>query len=205
MRALLIHGMGRTPVSMLALAHSLRRAGIAPSQFGYVAAVESIDRIVGRLRNRLEAMPDGEYIIVGHSLGGLLPRIALAELAPGSPRPRRLIMLGTPNRSPRLARRFHGALWFRTLNGDAGRLLASPERMDAIPRTAVPITVIAGTGGPRWRWLPIGMEANDGLVTVDEARLGEAEEFIELPVLHPFMPYDRRVAELVRQRGIPRS
>jgi pimeloyl-ACP methyl ester carboxylesterase len=200
MRALLVHGMGRTPVSMMTLAHGLRRAGITPSQFGYSAAFESIERILGRLRQRLGAEADGEYVAVGHSLGGLLLRAAIADLAPGLPRPRRLVMIGTPNQSPRLARRFLGAFWFRAINGDAGRLLASPERMATIPTPALAYTIIAGTSGPRGSWSPFGDEVNDGLISVDEARLGGNEEFIELPILHPFMPYDRRVSRLVMER-----
>src|SRR5664279_2312967 len=133
MRALLVHGMGRTPVSMMTLASALRRAGMDTSQFGYSAAFESVEHIIGRLRLRLEREVDGEYVVIGHSLGGLLLRATLAGLAPGVPRPRRVVMIGTPNQSPRLARRFLGAFWFRAINGDAGRMLASPERMAAIP------------------------------------------------------------------------
>lgn len=200
MRALLVHGMGRTPVSMMTLAFSLRRAGVEPSQFGYSAAFESVERIVGRLRQRLERETDGDYLVIGHSLGGLLLRAAIADLAPEMPRPRRVVMIGTPNQSPRLARYFLGAFWFRAINGDAGRMLASPERMAAIPTAAVPFTIIAGTGGPCGSWSPFGDEANDGLVAVDETRMGGDEEFIELPILHPFMPYDRRVSRLVMER-----
>ena len=200
MRALLVHGMGRTPVSMMTLASSLRRAAIEPSQFGYSAAFESVARIVGRLRERLAREADGEYVVIGHSLGGLLLRAAIADLAPEVPRPRRVVMIGTPNQSPRLARHFLGAFWFRAINGDAGRMLASPERMAAIPTPEVPFTIIAGTSGPRGSWSPFGNEANDGLVAVAETRMGGDEEFIELPVLHPFMPYDRRVSRLVMER-----
>lgn len=200
MRALLVHGMGRTPVSMMTLAFSLRRAGIETSQFGYSAALESVDRIIGRLRQRLEREVDGEYVVIGHSLGGLLLRLTIANLAPEAPRPRRVVMIGTPNQSPRLARRFLGAFWFRAINGDAGRMLASPERMAAIPTPALCYTIIAGTSGPRGSWSPFGDEANDGLISVDEARMGGDEEFIELPILHPFMPYDRRVSRLVMER-----
>jgi hypothetical protein len=114
-------------------------------------------------------------------------------------------MLGTPNQSPRLARRFGGALWFRAINGDAGRMLASTERMESLPRPPVSYTVVAGTSGPRGSWSPFGDEVNDGLVAVSETRMGGDEEFIELPILHPFMPYDRRILRLVAERGATSS
>ncbi len=200
MRALLVHGMGRTPLSMSSLGRALRRADVESAQFGYSAALESVERIVSRLRGRLVAMAGDDVIAIGHSLGGLLLRSAIASLPPDVPRPVRVIMLGTPNHSPRLARRLAGALWFRAINGDAGRLLASEDRMMAIPIPPVPYTVVAGNNGPRGRWSPFGQDANDGLVAVSETRMGGDEEFIELPILHPFMPYDRRILRLVVER-----
>ena len=79
------------------------------------------EEIVGKLRDRLIAMAGDEYIVIGHSLGGILLRSAVATLPAGVRRPRRIIMLATPNHSPRLARRFGAALWYRAINGDAGQ------------------------------------------------------------------------------------
>ena len=45
MKVLLVHGMGRTPVSMLQLARGLRAAGTEVELFGYVSTVESLERI----------------------------------------------------------------------------------------------------------------------------------------------------------------
>ena len=112
-KVLLVHGMGRTPLSMWRLARTLRRAGLATEGFGYVAAWQPVSAIVDRLRARLEAMADGDYVVIGHSLGGLLLRAAVATLPRGVPRPQRIIMLATPNHSPRLARRFEHAWWYR--------------------------------------------------------------------------------------------
>jgi hypothetical protein len=200
MRILLVHGLGRTPLSMLRLASDLRRAGAEPWLFGYVPAVERFDRIVGRLQIRMQALAQTEYAAVGHSLGGLLLRAAVAGLAPGVRLPTHLVLLGTPNQAPCLALRVRGWPLFRIISGEAGRLLASPARMAALPVPAVPLTVIAGTAGPTSRWAPFGGQANDGMVAVNEARLGAHEEFIELPVWHAFMMNHPRVRQLVRER-----
>lgn len=190
---------------MSGLGRALRRAGVESALFGYIAALEPMDRIVVRLQERLVAMAGDDLIVIGHSLGGLLLRSAIASMPPGIPRPVRVIMLGTPNHSPRLARRFDRALWFRALNGDAGHLLASEERMNAIATPPVSYTVVAGTSGPRGSWSPFGQEPNDGLVAVSEARMGGDEEFIELPILHPFLTSDRRVLRLVVERCVTSS
>jgi hypothetical protein len=199
-RIVLVHGMGRTPLSMWRLARTLRQAGFATEQFGYFAASQSIDSIVTRLRARLEQM-SGDYIVVGHSLGGLLLRAAIGSLPPSARRPRRIIMLATPNHSPRLARRFERAWWYRLLNGDAGKLLADESRLDAIPAVDVPCTIIAGTRGINGRWSPFRGDANDGIVSIDEAQLAGADEWITLPLMHPFIMNDKRVREIVVERA----
>ncbi len=200
MKVLLVHGMGRTPLSMWRLARSLGRAGMATELFGYVAAWQPVDQIVNRLRTRIEAMADGDYVVVGHSLGGLLVRAAVAALPPGIRRPQRIILLATPNHSPRLARRFEHAWWYRMLNGDAGAMLAHESRMAAIPNVDVPCTMISGTRGISGRWSPFGDEQNDGVVAISETEMAGADEWISLPLWHPFIMNDARVRRLVEER-----
>lgn len=198
MRALLVHGMGRTPASMLVLARRLRQAGLTTAQFGYVPAVERYDRIVDRLVGRVSAMAtDPDYIVIGHSLGGLLLRSALARLEPTLPQPRHLFMLATPNRSPRLARRWHRNVAYRLYTGDAGQLLADAERVQSIPLPAVPYTIIAGTSGTRRPWSAFRDEPNDWIVGLSEVHLRDDDRIIELPVGHTFMMNSRAVAEEV--------
>lgn len=199
-KILLVHGMGRTPLSMWRMARALRRAGTATELFGYVAAWQTVEQIVGRLRARLETMADADYVVIGHSLGGLLLRAAVAALPPGIRRPHRIIMLATPNHSPRLAQRFEHAWWYRALNGDAGALLAHESRMAEIPPLDVPCTIIAGTRGVNGRWSPFGNETNDGLLSVAETEMAGADEWISLPLRHPFIMNDAGVRELVKQR-----
>jgi pimeloyl-ACP methyl ester carboxylesterase len=192
--------MGRTPLSMWRLARALRRTGVATELFGYVAAWQTVEGIVDRMRSRLETMADGDYVVIGHSLGGLLLRAAVAALPPGVRRPQRIILLATPNHSPRLAQRFERAWWYRTLNGDAGAMLADEARITTIPLLDVPCTIIAGTRGVYGRWSPFGNERNDGLVALTETELAGADEWISLPLRHPFIMNDPRVRTLVRER-----
>ena len=197
---LLVHGMGRTPLSMWRMARALRRAGMTTELFGYVAAWQTVEQIVGRLRDRMASLADGDYVVIGHSLGGLLLRAAVAELPAGVRRPQRIIMLATPNRSPRLAQRFERSWWYRMLNGDSGAMLAQESRVAGIPAVDVPCTIIAGTRGINGRWSPFGEEQNDGLLAATETELAGADEWISLPLRHPFIMNDARVRDLVRDR-----
>jgi hypothetical protein len=196
---LLVHGMGRTPLSLFRLARHLRRAGHRPRIVGYVAAVERFPTIRDRVRRRLElAARSGQpYAAIGHSLGGLLVRAALDGWPAALPLPRHVIMLGTPNRPPRLARRLHRLWPYRLANGECGRLLAEAEFFLGLPPMAVPCTIVAGTGGRRNRWNPFGPDANDGVVAVDEAELDGPAYLAQVPVRHTFMMNDRRVRALV--------
>ena len=126
MRVLLIHGLARTPLSLLGLARDLRRTGHRPELVAYFGALESYRGIVGRVRRRLEAAAlRGEpYAVIGHSLGGVIVRAALDQWPATWPLPRHLVMLGTPNRVPRLARRFHSWWAYRLVKGHCTKLLA---------------------------------------------------------------------------------
>jgi pimeloyl-ACP methyl ester carboxylesterase len=200
MRVLLIHGLARTPLSLLGLARDLRRAGHRTELVAYSGALESYQGIVTRVRRRLErAAGEAEpYAIVAHSLGGLIVRAALARWPAERPLPRHIVMLGTPNRPPRLARRFHRWWPYRVVNGQCGQLLAEPEFFVGLPRPEAPTTVIAGTKSwPRFLSLFDGAP-NDGVVAVEETRLDGGAALIELPASHTFMMNNRRVRATVR-------
>jgi hypothetical protein len=197
----MVHGLGRTPLSLVGLARDLRRSGHRPRLLGYLGALESYEAIVRRVRRRLLAAAETRepYAAIGHSLGGLILRAALAEWPGDLPPPRCVVMLGTPSRTPRLAQRFRRWRLYRWVNGEAGQLLAQPDYFADLPMLTVPCTVIAGTKGwPRAISLFAG-EPNDGVVAVNETRLGPPGTVIEVPASHTFMMNNRQVRALVRE------
>src|ERR1035437_9581561 len=97
MQALFIHGMGRIPLSGWRMLRELRSRGIDTSTFGYATALQNFSQIVNRLSSQIMRLADaGEYILIGHSLGGLLLRSALAALPAGTRAPTRVFLLGSP-------------------------------------------------------------------------------------------------------------
>jgi pimeloyl-ACP methyl ester carboxylesterase len=86
MHAILIHGVGRTTLSMLLLARRLRAYDMAVHLFGDSAAFEGWGAYVQRLQSFLAARTrDERFIVVGHSLGCVPTRAARWSLI--SPRP----------------------------------------------------------------------------------------------------------------------
>lgn len=199
MDVLLVHGLGRTSGSMRWLGRDLRRAGHRPYYFTYFAWAEPYDRIVGRLRARLHPFRSGAapYAVVGHSLGGLLLRAALASDAGRAPEV--LVLLGTPGRSPLMARRALRTAPLRWATRDCGERLATSRLFEELPEPDCPYVVIAGTRGLYGRWSPFGLEPNDGLVAVSETRLGTPDHLVTVRAAHTFMMNNAEVRSHIRR------
>jgi hypothetical protein len=202
MNILLVHGLWRTPLSFLVLVRRLREWGCAAEQFAYAAVAQPYEAIVHRLRERVERLGlSGPYTVIGHSLGGVLLRSALPQVRGVAPQ--HLIMLGTPNRPPRLARQLGGYWMYRRLMGECGANLASTLFYADLPVPPVPYTIIAGSAGPRGRWSPFGDEPNDGIVAVSETRIRDDDSVVVLPVAHTFMMNNAAVHAVIRRLVLP--
>jgi pimeloyl-ACP methyl ester carboxylesterase len=198
MVVLFVHGMGRSPLSGWPLLRRLRQAKMETQTFGYTATFQEFDFIVGRLKNRIEQLAAiSEYVVVGHSLGGVLLRAALNSLPQGTALPRCVYLLGSPLLPSCLAMRFKENLIFRAIVGDCGQVLASPERMSAIGPLAMPTVGIAGIGGVISRYSPFGNEVNDGVVSVSEVSAPWLSSHLQVPVVHTFLPSSGLVARII--------
>lgn len=196
LQALFVHGMGRTPLSAFPLLSRLRDHGLQTYGFHYFVALESFATIKDRLVRQISAIgAKGDYIVIGHSLGGVLLRAALNALPEGTRQPQQLFLLGSPVTASRVAGRIRNLLPFQLISGDCGQLLSSPERMSAIGAVSVPTIAIVGNKGIKGKYSPFGDEDNDGVVSISEAYAAWAEKEILLPVMHTLMPSNRLVSE----------
>lgn len=201
MQALFVHGMGRSPLSGWPMLRHLQHAGLETATFAYFVALEDFPEIQRRLVKRTVSLAAGDdYVLVGHSLGGVLLRAALNSLPAGTRLPRRLFLLGSPVRHARLAQRLCGNLLYRALTQDCGQLLGSAQRMSEVGAVSVPTTAIVGVRGISWRRGPFGSELNDGVVSVSEVTANWLSEQIQIPVVHACLPSSKRVAEIILER-----
>lgn len=194
MRAILVHGMGRTAASQLWLAARLCRHGVKVSLFSYSATLGTyagtVQRLIGFIqkRNQNEA-----FVLVGHSLGCVLIRSALPEL--GGREPLACFFLAPPSKASRAAKAFRNSPFYCVLNGEIGQLLGEPAFMASLPIPKVPMKVYAGNKGLRGKHSPFGFEPNDGILAVAEIPLFEGQSIIELPMLHTFIMNSRQVLD----------
>ena len=193
--------MGRSPLSGLPLLRRLRTANIATRTFAYVTATQDFARISARLASRIAQLADrGDYVLIGHSLGGVLLRSALASLPAHTRPPTRAFLLGSPIYPARLASKLQHNPIYRVVTGDCGQLLASGERMNRIGKIAAPTTAIFGVRGIRPTRRMFGDEPNDGVVSASETRANWFADEASVPVMHSFLPSNRQVAELILAR-----
>lgn len=203
MRVFLIHGMGRSRASMLLLSSRLKRAGHRPSTFGYFVRLDPLEVITDKWVQHIEGVlardrsESGEeevpYAVIGHSLGNILTRVASPRLPAGLCR---FMMLAPPNQPPALARRLKENPLYRALTGDAGRLLADPAFYAALPVPDVPTLIVAGDAGSRGRFLPFRGGPGDGVVGVEETRLGEHPHLV-VDAVHTFIMNHRDVTRTI--------
>ncbi len=206
MQALFVHGMGRSPVSAIPLLWRLKRQSISPSWFFYSVTFQNFPSITQRLQKKIVAIAQkGDYVLIGHSLGGVLIRNALASLPEGTKLPDRVFLLGSPVRASRIATALRHNVLYRLATRDCGQLLASEERMKNVPPSSIPTTSIVGTRTLFGLSQLFGDEINDSIVSHSEVTADWISEELHVPVIHSVLPWNRQVSQLVIERLLPTS
>jgi pimeloyl-ACP methyl ester carboxylesterase len=180
----LVHGMGRTPLSMLPMAVALRRQGYEVLNFGYSSYGPSVAEIAAKLGAEVRAARGDDrprrVHFVGHSLGNIVVRWMLEYERPAGLG--RVVMLAPPNQGSRLADRLEGPLgWLlepltelTTDSLSTARSLPPPE--------GVEFAILAGD--------------RDGKVSVAETFLPGAREHRVVPSRHTFIMLRPSVVEM---------
>ncbi|MGM0412967.1 MAG: esterase/lipase family protein, partial [Pseudomonadota bacterium] len=167
----LVHGLWMPGRDMALLARRLRRVGYSPEIFCYRTTRAPAPAHGADLARFVANRPEGEVHLVGHSLGGLVIRYALAAgIDRGIERPGRVVTLGTPHRGSSVARALAG---HRTTRCLLGRAWEAGLDGDLPPWTgARELGSIAGTRphGVGQLFGPLE-RPHDGTVAVAETRL----------------------------------
>jgi pimeloyl-ACP methyl ester carboxylesterase len=193
-----VHGLWMNGADGLVLRRRIERDfGMKTHSFHYRSVSGSMSDIAGRLAEFARRLPGERVHFMGHSLGGLVIYRTL-ERCPDLP-PGRVVFLGSPAVASRVAVVVNERLvWASKLLGRcvAEELLTERSRRWQIDRD---LGIVAGT-----RKLGLGRlfttfdGDSDGTVSVSEARLPGATDFITQPVSHMGLLMSAKVA---RQAG----
>jgi alpha-beta hydrolase superfamily lysophospholipase len=197
---IVVHGLGRTKLSMSSLAARLRDEGYSVVGFSYPSTKQSVADSAAQLELQLQAVSAssrGRVHLVAHSLGGIVVRAALRRSCPANLG--RVVMLGPPNRGSEIADRLRNNLFYKIATGPAGQELgteysSTPNRLGA---ATFEVGVIAGNRSlnPLFSaWLP---GADDGKVSVQRTRLAGMTDFLVVPHSHTFIMCGSKVGAQV--------
>ncbi len=185
--AVLLHGILHYPGIMARAATALEQAGWAVANLAYPSTRLPVSAHASFASRAARALADDgatEVSFVGHSLGGLIARAAMAQAAQDGWRPGRLVLIGSPIAGSAMARTLRHLPGYETLLGKCG--ISLTQSREAPASLARDVAVIAGgTGGRGFNPLLIG--DNDFTVTVAETRLPDAASLL-VRAVHNALP-----------------
>jgi triacylglycerol lipase len=184
----LLHGLGRSHLSMMPLQLALGRAGYEVWNGGYdstSAPIESLAATVGVAIEECRKRTPARIHFVTHSMGGILVRAYFQDHR--VPEAGRVVMLAPPNHGSEVVDRYRDRWWFRSSTGPAGQQLGT----DGLPAKLKPITlevgVIAGTASSDPWFGDAFVADHDGKVSVASAKLPEMKDLLLVDSGHTFM------------------
>ncbi len=199
---ILLHGLGRTPLSMKRIEWTLQKQNYRVINVRYpstrISIQDAADYWLGDVLKNQIVDPAAKIHFVAHSLGGIVLRQYLTNHE--IPNLGRVVMLAPPNHGSELVDRVRNNCLYRLATGPAGRQLGTSE--SSIPSQLGPVDfelgVIAGDRSlnPLFSsWIP---GPDDGKVSVRSAQMPGAD-FLLVHHSHTWMAWSPRVNSAVVQ------
>lgn len=196
----LLHGLARSPDSMVKMAASLESAGFDVCNVGYPSrdyAIEQLaaENVLPAILKCVGAKPRPVNFVT-HSMGGIIVRHL--EVSTNRVTFGRVVMLGPPNGGSQVVDKLGGMAPFQWINGPAGQQLGTGKT--SMPVTlgpsALEIGVIAGRNSINLILSTLIDGDDDGKVSVENAKLKGMRDFLVVEASHPLLMNNE---EVIRQ------
>ena len=194
---IVLHGMGRTRLSMGRIEDALTEQGYQVWNTSYPSRSAPIETLAvdAISKGLIFCRQSGSRKIhfVTHSLGGIMVRYYLQnhrirELG-------RILMLSPPNHGSEVVDALHDNIFYQTAMGPAGQQLGTDEH--SLPNALRPISgeigIITGNSSSDPWFSPIIPGDDDGKVSVERAKLDEMHDFLVVENGHTFIMRDTGV------------
>lgn len=200
-RVVLAHGLGRSDTAMWLLKHRIEDAGYDVCAIDYATIGQSLKQVKFDSQMAIDdCLANADTVhFVGHSLGGLVIRDYLAknDFFYRQHQLGEVVLIGTPNSGSEVADAMEGH-FMMTIGGGVSEALMTGKASfgQQIPTPEYQPGVIAGARDTHMTRKHFS-GPNDGLVSVESARVSNMKDLIVLPVGHSAMRYDADTAAQV--------
>lgn len=199
--AILLHGMGRTSLSMDPIETALIEEGYHVWNNSYPSLTQSVEEIAApAIEAGLEfcnSKQASRVSFITHSLGGIIVRYYLQDHQIDNLG--RIVMLAPPNKGSEVTDEMKEGFFYKTFMGPAGQSLGTDS--NSLPNKLKPIAgeigIIAGEkNGEPW-FLPEIPGGDDGKVAVERTKLPEMKDFLLVQAGHTFIMRNDEVVQQI--------
>ena len=188
----LLHGLGRTRLSMFRLSIYLKNNGFNVKNWGYNSRTETIPAIAEKLGKELEKIPAADSVcFVTHSMGGIVVRsfIASRKLDKRFPFFYRFVMMAPPNRGSKMADILSSNQLANWIFGPSLSMLRtdSASYVRTLGQPSCEFGIIAGGKGNGKGYNRLLPGDNDGIVSVETTKLDSMKNFLYVRSMHTFI------------------
>lgn len=177
-RVLVLHGLGRTTLSMRGITNYLKSNGFNARAWGYPGTSKAIPELAQMLKNEVEKIPKSDTVcFVTHSMGGIIARayLALTGIDTSGTVIYRIVMLAPPNRGSPKADLFSSIGFSNWLLGPSLKMLrtAPDSYVNSLPPPNCQTGIIVGN--------------KDFNVSIEAAHVEGEKDFLVVSCGHTFI------------------
>jgi hypothetical protein len=198
---ILLHGLARTYRSMNKIEKRLSKIGYRVINVDYPSTEHPIEylaeNVLGEIIERYPTDSETKIHFVTHSMGGIIVRYYLNHHRLESLG--RVVMLSPPNQGSELVDHLRNTYLYKEKNGPAGQQLGTDEK--SVPRSLGPVDFELGVITGSLSFNPASSMVipgqDDGIVSVESAKVKGMTDFIVMPNSHTFIMKSKSVIKQI--------